>query len=373
MKNLNYILLISGSIILNGCSLFKPYVDPAPLPIDIKSSEVPLLDAAISELEGIQTTIRNKRNETKYEQTTLGLAAFGAATASAVSGMYGAGRDLILMLGLGAAGSYTAGSLWFNDTKIKLYSSADKTLGCVANKGYSASSLVKSLTTEEKVIDTSSLPKNCAEYNAAKFNLKLFKAQDPALAEKVRTAGRKIIGKLNDELEKNEPSLENMASAGKQIGSLGSSFGKPADFSATGKDERSESASLSQPSCDETVKTFSTRVNNAINSAIEQFDVIDSCDLAVNTLTPLVADPSTVNIGKDEEVRIRITGGKDGSVIARWKGNIPKSDQIQFIFDSIRGIRISGKSNITSGSNFDLEILDLASIPNSIVVKVSAK
>lgn len=87
MKILIYIFLISGSIVLNGCSLFKPYVDPAPLPIDINTSEVRLLDAAISEVQGIQATIRSKRDETKYEQTGLGLAAFGAATASAVTGI----------------------------------------------------------------------------------------------------------------------------------------------------------------------------------------------------------------------------------------------------------------------------------------------
>jgi hypothetical protein len=371
-------------VVLNGCALFNPYIEPSAIPIKCKQENIekecrsgetplgkmPLLESAIVDTQDIQGNLKDKRNETKYYRVGLSLAAFGAAAGSAITGMYGASRDLILALGLGAAGSYTGASLFFSDTKIKLYNAADVGLGCVVDKAYSVTSAVNSLEKESQIIKANA---GCStnEFKNSINNLEIFEAQDATMTEKARSAGRKIIGKLNDELEKNEPSLDNILNAAMELGPLANTFAKKRDSIGTNKN-----LSLVTPPtpCEEQLNEFAIKIDNVINNAVEQFGAVNNCDLTLPSMTPLTASQTSINIGKDEDVMIQFSGGKEPLLLEPKWGVIPATDQIQVKRMGPREIMVSGKSNIPSTEqSFNFEVSDSAAITNRVKIVVNSK
>ena len=361
-------------VVLNGCSLFHPYIDPPTIPIVSSPEAMPLLRTAIVEIQNTQETVRCKRNETQYFRVGLGLAAFGAAAGSAISGMYGASRDLILGLGLGAAGSYTGANLFFSDTKTKLYNAADVGLGCVADKAYAVSSAINSLEIEIQIIEKSK-PKNCTTgpYENAITNLNLFIAQDATMTQKVRAAGRRIIVKLNEELEKNEPTLESILNAAKEIGPLANTFAqkKGSESGAESEEEKDVSCTIHE----EQLNEFAKRIDNVINSSSDQFSTINSCNSTLSPILPLTASQTEINIGKDEDVMIQFSGGKEPFLLEpKWVSSIPATDQIQVKRMGPREIMVSGKSNIPlAPNNFKFNVSDTAVIPNTLEIIIKSK
>lgn len=376
------------SVVLNGCALFNPYIEPAPIPIKCKLAdsaevkecspeetpigEMPLLQKAIVDTQFRQYDLRGKRKETKYYRVGLGIAAFGAAAGSAITGMYGASRDLILALGLGAAGSYTGASLFFSDTKIKLYNAADVGLGCVVDKAYAVSSAVNSLEEQGKLIVKGNEKACESEYQVATQNLSLFEAQDATITEKVRAAGRRIIGKLNEELEKNEPSLDSILNAAKEIGPLANSFAWKEEHGKNGGVTEAflESACIKK----EQLNEFSKKIDNVINNAVEQFGTVNNCDLNLTPITPLSASQTEINIGVNDDVIIQFSGGKEPLFLEpKWE-TIPATDQIQVKRLGPREIMVSGKSKIpTTEETFKFEVSDSAAIPNRVKITVKSK
>lgn len=392
-------IYISGIIgllaVLNGCALFNPYIEPTPIPIKCKLAgttevkecsleetpigEMPLLQKAIVDTQLRQDNLRGKRKETKYYRVGLGVAAFGAAAGSAITGMYGASRDLILALGLGAAGSYTGASLFFSDTKIKLYNAADVGLGCVVDKAYAVSSAVNSLEEQGKIIIKGNEKACESEYQVAMQNLSLFEAQDATITEKVRSAGRRIIGKLNEEIEKSEPSLDSILNAAKEIGPLANSFAKkkePEPAPANGNNGDSSTLSNIESFCTkkEQLNEFAKKIDNVINNAVEQFGAVNNCDLTLVPITPLTASQTEINIGVNDDVTIQFSGGKEPLFLEpKWE-TIPATDQIQVKRLGPREIMVSGKSKIpTTEESFKFEVSDSAAIPNRVKITVKSK
>ncbi len=385
MKIIHFFEILGILVVLNGCALFNPYIEPTAIPIKCKQGEnekecspgespvgkMPLLERAIVDTQYTQGDLKNKRNETKYYRVGLGLAAFGAAAGSALTGMYGASRDLILALGLGAAGSYTGASLFFSDTKIKLYNSADVGLGCIVDKAYAVTSTVNSLEKEKQIIKPHS-DTGCTtdQFDNAIENLEIFKAQDAVMTEKVRSAGRRIIGKLNEELEKSEPSLDNILNAANQLGPLANTFAKKSDSEPTVQ----EGAGLRRINCETQLNEFAKKINNVINNAVEQFSAVNNCDLTPPPMTPLTASQTSIIIGKDEDVMIQFSGGKEPLLLEpKWE-SIPSTDQIQVKRMGQREIMVSGKSNIPkTEQKFNFDVSDSAAIPNRVKITVSSK
>jgi hypothetical protein len=365
--------LIGFMVVLNGCALFNPYIDPPTIPINTTRGAMPLLEKAIEDTQKIQNNVRCNRIETKYYRVGLGLAAFGAAAGSAITGMYGASRDLILALGLGAAGSYTGANLFFSDTKIKLYNAADASLGCVADNAYAVSSSVNSLEEERKQI-IKGYENSCnIEYLTALHNLEVFKAQDNTMTHKVRAAGRRIITNLNEELEKSEPSLDNILNAAKEIGPLGTTFITKKYDGESAFTQPANGLQTGSCAIQDQLIEFAKKVDNVINNAMEQFGAIDRCNSTVLPISPLAASQTEINIGKDEDVMIRFSGGKEPLLLEPKWNKLPATDQIQVKRMGSREIMVSGKSNVPSAQSFSFEVSDSAAIPNTLLIIVNTK
>ena len=227
--------------------MVNPYVDVERLSFDAGTEVFPRVRAAVTRIEDSRVdTIQYRRNEVTVTRNVLGLITFGSAVAAGVSAAYGAHADTTLGFGLGAATSYTGGTLYASVEKSALYEAANKALRCCAQTGHQAVATAEKIARQAAVYETTrndvrDLIELCKQetleevngqtpaavlgaYEGSLLRLQAFANLDPVAAERLVSASDAIVEALNSELGKIAPSLDTILNAARSVGPLAVSF-----------------------------------------------------------------------------------------------------------------------------------------------------
>ena len=141
---------------LAGCtSLFNPYIDAERTTRTYDETDpFPELRLAAANAEMLRQKAQKYRDEHVVIRSLLSHGAFGAAAAGGIAALYGAHRDLVLGLGLGAASGVSYGQLFVGADKVTIYSAAGRALYCVVAAADSVGTAGKTLD----ILTTKAIP-----------------------------------------------------------------------------------------------------------------------------------------------------------------------------------------------------------------------
>jgi hypothetical protein len=265
-------------------SFINPYIDAdRRVPTYAETDPFPELREAAANAEKLRQKALTYRDEHVVTRSLLRYGVFGAAAAGGVVAIYDGPSDLVLGLGLGAAGGYSFGELFVGADKITIYSAASRALRCVAAAADAVGATAKTLailTAEpsddddpdakddpdaekddsdakedpdaekdpggsywqqdarlEELLaldwDSADLAEEVkearlarAEYAAAVANLETFKALARSFATAADQAAAMILEAMEQRLSAIQPNLDAVLRAAEGIGGLGAAYVK---------------------------------------------------------------------------------------------------------------------------------------------------
>ena len=335
-------------LLLGGCSTFRPYID-LPMLRATSGKTLPNLCLAINDIEDQRVKeVQYRRNEQVIIRNSLGLITFGAAAGAGAAALFGAHRDTVLGFGVASAASYTGGTLFFGPERSRLYDAGNRALYCIANAGHGTVSasetiemqagadgayektkkqiadildpLKRSWTSPENVAAKANAEQAIAAYELAKLNFEEFQASDASLALNVKAAGGIVIGTLNEELGKIEPSPDAILNAARSVGALATSFRTTAEkkeqppvtqLGVSVPEEASDQERKQLEGLTQDLNEAATAINKTVRTATNALaDLSSICALHVPKIEALAASQTEVQINKDQTFVIEITGGK---------------------------------------------------------------
>lgn len=401
---------------LTACSLVDPYiVAERKVPEYATEDPFPVLRAAADNANELRKTALKYRKQHVVTRSLLGYGVFGAAVAGGVVALYDGPADLVLGLGLGAAGAYTFGELFVGTDKITIYSAAGRALNCVVGAADAASATGKDLDT------LTAKPKNTgnsggsywqqdnwlgvlleilegqpdaelvearkarAEYAAAVANLETFKALDRSFATATDQAANMILEAMEQRISAVQPNLDAVLRAAEGIGGLGVAYAKrvtpedPEDteqmlesagiLEAT-REQKIDKAKEELPIVTALVKQAAAKINERLTSATNRIGQMGTtCVLDLPEAAKLSVSPTEVTLGEGQIAKLVSSGGKL-PLTATWQGKAPSSDHIEVPPPSGREISLFGKTDLPVGE-FTLLIRDSLAAPGEVEIKVT--
>lgn len=397
--------VLMAPLFLGACAVFQPYPNlPATaLPASCPGT-FPSVCKAAQDIDTFRSSeIEHRRNETTATRASLTLLTFGAAAAAGASALYGAHRDLILGLGLGAAGTYSLASLYVPASKTMMYNATNGALRCVVTNALSPVGAYDILSAKRKTLDqtktlveqalsvisTGAAQKdrrdkaNAALGQLARADLNLvgLKSMDAAIANNMIAARDKIMSALATELEKSEPSLQAFLDAGTNLPGAASSFVRSAPPLATPAPPPSGPAALppmTVPRAEEVLDTYTpvlattaAEINSAIADENNKIDNMSkSCAPTFAVIPKLAASQTSVTLGKDARHVINFAGGKM-PLSCSWTGPQPKSGEIDCITLG-NGVALVTGTTLSAGK-YTLLVRDSQAAPNEVEIAVETK
>ena len=406
------VCLVVAGFVLSGCT--RVWLDPY---INLPNRELsegyepsdgfPQLLIAAQQAEELRRTASEYRTDLVEKRSLLSYGAFGAAAAGGIAALYGAHSDLVLGLGLGAAGAYGAGTLFTSTDRIDTYSAANKALNCVVETADSVLATAAKLDEMIAIDSTASLDMQALEaaiadgstavnnvnadaslvelnartfqamdeYLAAKKNVDMFRALDPEFAVAVTQTRDVIIFAMEERIRQSQPSLANILQVAQGIGVSGVNYVQEVtaveiDSSQTLRFEEPEAVALSAEQLSETVKAINEAIDEATNKMAQ---IGNTCIFEQAPIAPLTVMPAQITLTADQTITLDITGGKE-PFIAMWQGaNQPTDKQIEVVVSG-RQVVLVGKStldDIAAQSEFVLVIRDTLAAPKEGQVKVT--
>lgn len=393
--------LCAAPLMLGGCaSLFDPYIDVPRNASFQQGDPFQSLQAAATGAETARQKANKNRTDYVVTRSVLNYGTFGAAAAGGVAALYGAHRDLILGLGVGAATGYSASTLFASNDIVTTYLDAGKALGCVVGRADTAIAAGKSLSTltasgtgayDQKAGDLAETLKDfkdsgtsaavtdaraaLAAYRTAVQNVQVFEAHDGDFAAKVNLAVKGITDVLNDRIDKNVPDAAAVLRAAEGIGKLGVAFVniQPArnaesigPRTATTKNVALLVAQTAE------VKEITANIQKTITDATNGIGEIGAaCILAQATPTVLTADQTAVTVSKDQTQTIPLKGGKP-VITWSWQGEDPTTKGLDAaVFD--RTVVLTGRSGLQAGGPYTLVLRDSQTVASEVKIAVTTK
>lgn len=403
IRRAHWLFLITG-LLLSGCNSvwFDPYIDLPDRDLEKDYGQTnnfsQLLIAAVA-TETLRKTANSYREQLAVGRSILSYGTFGAAAAGGVAALYGANTDLVLGLGIGAVGAYSADSLFASTDRIDIYSAANRALNCVVGAADSAMATAKSLDqlitgkgtylTNKNELDKLiakfgiSWPRNLLDpaqlaarrYEAALDNIAAFKALDPDLAVTVTRTRDIVIFTMEEKIRATQPGLGTILKVAQGIGVAGVAYMKqvtppppPGTGSFSGTISSSDTSRFI--SLTNRVGESATRINEAVTSSTNRMDQLGSiCVLDLPSTTPLTISQTDVTLGKDQTVTLVSSGGKR-PLTYTWQVNTPSSDEIEVILSSGKEIVLIGKAALPANTKYELIIRDSLAAPSEVLIKV---
>jgi hypothetical protein len=400
---------LMAPLFLGACAVFQPYPNlPTPALLKTCPANFPSVCQAAQEIDAFRADkIEHRRNETTATRASLTLLTFGAAAAAGASALYGAHRDLVLGLGLGAAGTYSLASLYVPASKTQMYNAANSALRCVVTNGLSPVGTHDILAAKRRTLDPAKsrvddaldvLPAaqkdrrekaNAALGQLARADLNLagLRSMDAAIANNMVAARDKIIEALATELEKSEPSIQAFFEAGTNVPGVASSFVRsaPAPVSAPAAPAGPAAAppqtgvpKMTVREAEDVLDTYTpiiaataAEINSAVaeeNNRVNQLS--KSCAPTFAAVAKLAASQTSVTLGKDARHVINFTGGKM-PLSCNWIGKQPKPGEIDCITLGNGVALVTGQT--LSAGNYTLVVRDSQAAPNEVEIAVEAK
>jgi hypothetical protein len=397
---------------LEGCSLFKPYVDTNPGSDKLfeDSKNFPLLQKSVQKVEDIRKKeVICRRNEATIMRGVLNLATYGAAATAGGAALYGASTDLILGLGIGATSTYLFENLFYSDTKTHLYNEANIALGCVVETGSFIVNTDKSINVnphnhndgaqfitdriscenEDWIKARNDWDNAVIDWNQANQKLDNFKSMDAIASQKIEEALNKIVISLNTQIESSNPSIGTILNAAKSIAPLAAtSFSQNASSSGQlsflAKQAAAEESPIKICTSDEisVLKKLTNALINdtkSINQTIDQAvnklsEIGNNCSLDKVEITTLTANPSSLQITAKSVNHVVLSGGMEpiNRVPARWKDKDPGED-LTIIASGPRDLIIIGAETINNPGQYTLLVSDSRAAPQTVEINITIK
>lgn len=417
------IIFSSVLLMLNGCTLFQPYVD-APTSLAPTGDRMPKLRTAIQNTENIRTNeVVFRRNEITGWQGGLKLASFGALTATGIGALYSASSSLLLGLGTGGVTTYLFGNLFFSDAQSQSYQAANNGLSCVVNSGYALIGAEKSLsvpanqlnkdflaatTKYSSIVDQFRDINKCSDTQITNLQtiatnwtklqtsveqtnnkVEILRGRDTEAAQKIDAATASIISALNTNIEKNNPTYADIVNATKNISTMVK--GIPGSPSTTGTSSTTstpaEEYALSEPAICSTdtseitksISNFNLQIsslNDAIDKATNEFSSLgNSCSANPSVIAPIKANPAAnvVISPSSQYAIITISGGKPPFKTS-WKTSpAPSNLSANFASSSSGDLIIIGSSPLPAANAYTLTVTDDQAAPQSVDINITVQ
>ena len=415
---------------LTACmSFINPYIDAdRRVPTYVETDPFPELREAAANAEELRQKALTYRDEHVVTRSLLRYGVFGAAAAGGVVAIYDGPSDLVLGLGLGAAGGYSFGELFVGADKITIYSAASRALRCVAAAADAVGATGKSLATptaegsdkddsdakddpdaekdpggsywqqdnllgvllevlaNEPAAEKAEAWKARAEYAAAVANLETFMALDRSFASAADQAAAMILEAMEQRLSAIQPNLDAVLRAAEGIGGLGAAYVKrvtpkePVDTENTLKgmgiiegmleQKKIEKAKAVLPIVTAQVKQAAVKINEQITAETNRMGQVGTaCVLNLPTAAKLSVSPTEVTLGEGQTVTLIASGGKL-PLTSVWKDKAPSSKQIEVALSSGREIFLFGKTDLPAGE-LTLLVRDSLAVPGEVEIKIT--
>jgi hypothetical protein len=394
----------------SGCGgvWLDPYIDSPPRKFEdsYNDTKLPNLFSAAKDAEEQRLETANFRSDLSTSQAFLRYGAFGAAAAGGIAATYGAHRDLILGLGLGATATYAAESLFASKDRIGVYRAGADTLGCIV--GTADSVLATDKTIEKLTGDAGPVTRQkdslegylhdssirwedtdkqnamtaISKAEAMRTNIASFRAQDASFASAIRQSSRTTVETVNIRTENLQGDISEVIKQARNIGVAGLSY---ADMVSSPKVAANKAANRTAPTADQTyrLRAMTAGLNSAIDKVSKLIkeatngidEVATLCVLReAVVIENLGVSPNNLAIGKDQTATLSISGGR-GPFTVGWKGKHPASDEAEFNHHlNGRQVLVVGKSALKSSSGpFKLEISDSRAAEETVVVTITAQ
>lgn len=414
------VVVCAAPLLLGGCaSLFDPYIDvERPNSFDPVNDPMPMLQKAATSAEATRQKAAQNRTDYTVTRSVLNYGTFGAAAAGGIAALYGAHRDLVLGLGVGAATGYSGSTLFASTDIVTTYLDASKALGCVVGRADTAIAAGKSLSEltapgigantkkgayaakadelndlrNDPTLDWSGSQLKAvvdaadaadAGYRGAVQNVAVFMDHDGDFATAVSRTVTAITAVMNDRINKALPDISAVLRAGEGIGKLGLAFvdsqsaGKPKSTSGTSVTTRSLSprtpgdpAKLAALTTE--VKQITDKINQTLTGATNGIGEVGTiCVLPDATPTALSADQTEINVSKDQTVTVTLKGGKL-PLTRTWQGTDPSASGLDAaLFD--RTVVFTGRSGLKPGTSYTLLVRDSLAAASEVKIKVTTK
>lgn len=394
---------------LAGCtSLLNPYIDAKRETITYAETDhFPELRKAAGNADKVRKQALEYRDQHVITRSLLSYGVFGAAAAGGIAALYGAHRDVVLGLGLGAAGGFSYGELFVGADKIAVYSAAGRALYCVVAAADAVSATGKTLAILTAKPDGEDDPGGVywqqnaeleallsldwgekypqvvkeakqarTEYAAAIVNLNTFTALDNDFATAANQTAAMILEAMEQKLSAIQPDLAAVLRAAEGIGGVGVAYVKrvtPPEVEPTtaealppGDEEKIKLAFATTQ-----VKQAAVKINERITGATNRMGQVGTaCVLNLPTAAILSISQTNVTLGKGQTVTLVARGGKL-PLTSVWQGTAPSSKQIEVVMSSGREIFLFGKEALPPGE-FTLLIRDSLAAPGEVEVKINS-
>jgi hypothetical protein len=412
--------------LLGGCAL-DPYID-VPVPETVadappvrqetdqdKDKETSVAEVDYTDFLALQGArertaklldeVKEHREEHATASAVLNILTFGAAAAGGVAAVYGAAPNLVLGLGLTAAGAFTANSVFVGKERIALFLSGIRALHCTINTAdrvavtnrtikdfiktanYDADVLTletllgKDWTSDEDKALFKAAHEALANYKAALLNRDLFQQQDQSFASVVDQATLVLIDTLNKRLAEVQLTPEEIfkRASGISVAAVGfvkqvtppPTTPKPAVRVNGERDTPSEEDRAKVRKLTDRLQTAADVINGRLETATNELSAVSkTCLLDEPPPPPLkVVGAASREIVKEQmSDPIEFTGGS-GSLNAEWKDPKPKTIEIKVIG---RSVVLLAKAGTTAGP-YALLVTDGSPGTVGLEVKVTVK
>ena len=380
-----------SSFLLGGCAYVDPMVGVvkrASKPDD-DSNSMPLLKAAIANLDGRIESLEEKRDQTIKAGRWLDVVTFGFGTGAAGAALNANHANAVKNLTFGTAATYGASTLFTARDAAMVYNSGLSALSCVSDKATSLRDAVvryRARRESDRSLPGSLIPAGCsltpdqgklaaAAYAAnARVDLALAYAEGSDLEEanRVTKATNGVIGAVNAQIlaKSNSPDAVLGVLSGLKPSATGTTLQTTQSFAAAaasrGGEPCSEDVSENLARHTSTYSAIEKRITDVLN-AMGTLDT--ACVVGTTTVEALSLSQEEVTIAKDAVVNVVITGGRPPYAILPI-GTQTNDVTIQLI--PPRTIVITGKSSISGKTGpFEYQITDNSVISSPKKLKVS--
>ncbi|MCU6502288.1 hypothetical protein LPN04_31285 [Rugamonas sp. A1-17] len=428
--------------LLPGCANLQPYVLPtidnacmavkdskdSKDDIDNPCSKVPSLVAAVTSIEKstlhVASNLGGDSSSNSGEgsnmsatamRKTLDFTTFALITALGIKAAHNTAGSATKNLGLAAAASYAASTLYGSPTTESIYMATHNNLICIADKGngmltgyLSAAKRYSQLEVRYAEVQTNSIcssdvpgdpGKAALVARAGAFDaLGRVQASDAEIGEKLRSASNNLLGEMNRQLLANSPSIDAITKAARSSSSLASSWSggvptlppaatstpTPPPAGADGKDPTVKSAPFNLDLIEPKVCVL--KIDDLVN-AKSQYDAVTATiaghlnaigDLAkgcateqVLQLKPLAVSMSSIDVIGGKTVTVEVSGGRP-PYSTNWVGTPPDAGT-GVSADIVLGtssLKVVAPAGVEDGK-FSLKVLDASVVANSVPVAVA--